>query len=160
MPDMDPLTLDRAAAPEEQPRTQIVVVGHVDHGKSTVIGRLLAIVPWVAAHDGPEVAEVCRRFEVEETELLDDLGLLFLCGVHPFTPDVLIDVDVDDGRVEQVDRRLQIFRIQATRQCPWPREPPPSEQPPVEWQTIAAGNSAGLTWRLGIEKEEVGDCFR
>ncbi len=63
------------------------------------LGRLLAIVPWVAAHDGPEVAEVCRRFEVEETELLDDLGLLFLCGVHPFTPDVLIDVDVDEGRV-------------------------------------------------------------
>ena len=63
------------------------------------LGRLLAIVPWVAAHDGPEVSEVCRRFEVGEKELLDDLGLLFLCGVHPFTPDVLIDVDVADGRV-------------------------------------------------------------
>ena len=63
------------------------------------MGRLLAIVPWVAAHDGPKVAEVCRRFEVGEKELLDDLGLLFLCGVHPFTPDVLIDVDVADGRV-------------------------------------------------------------
>lgn len=63
------------------------------------MGRLLAIVPWVAAHDGPEVSEVCRRFEVGEKELLDDLGLLFLCGVHPFTPDVLIDVDVADGRV-------------------------------------------------------------
>ncbi len=63
------------------------------------LGRLLAIVPWVATHDGPQVAEVCRRFEVEERELLDDLGLLFLCGVHPFTPDVLIDVDVADGRV-------------------------------------------------------------
>ncbi len=63
------------------------------------MGRLLAIVPWVAAHDGPTVAEVCRRFDVEEKELLDDLGLLFLCGVHPFTPDVLVDVDVADGRV-------------------------------------------------------------
>jgi proteasome accessory factor C len=63
------------------------------------LGRLLAVVPWVAAHDGPQVAEVCRRFDVEEAELLDDLRLLFLCGVHPFTPDVLIDVDVADGRV-------------------------------------------------------------
>jgi proteasome accessory factor C len=63
------------------------------------LGRLLAIVPWIAAHDGPQVSEVCRRFEVAETELLDDLRLLFLCGVHPFTPDVLIDVDVADGRV-------------------------------------------------------------
>jgi proteasome accessory factor C len=63
------------------------------------LGRLLAIVPWVAGHDGPEVAEVCRRFGVDEKELLADLQLLFMCGVYPFTPDVLIDVDVADGRV-------------------------------------------------------------
>ena len=60
---------------------------------------MLAIVPWVAAQDGPEVAEVCRRFGVGEDELLADLQLLFMCGVYPFTPDVLIDVDVADGRV-------------------------------------------------------------
>ena len=40
------------------------------------LGRLLAIVPWVAAHDGPQVAEVCRRFGVGEKELLEDLELL------------------------------------------------------------------------------------
>jgi proteasome accessory factor C len=63
------------------------------------LARLLAIVPWVSAHDGPTVEEVCRRFGVEESELLEDLNLLFLCGVYPFTPDVLIDVNVADGRV-------------------------------------------------------------
>jgi proteasome accessory factor C len=63
------------------------------------LGRLLAIVPWVAAHDGPLMAEVCRRFGVGEKELLDDLNLLFMCGVYPFTPDVLIDVDMAEGRV-------------------------------------------------------------
>jgi proteasome accessory factor C len=63
------------------------------------LARLLAIVPWVSAHDGPTVDEVCRRFGVEEKELLEDLNLLFLCGVYPFTPDVLIDVNVADGRV-------------------------------------------------------------
>ncbi|MGH9077528.1 MAG: helix-turn-helix transcriptional regulator [Acidimicrobiales bacterium] len=63
------------------------------------LGRLLAIVPWVAAHDGPPLAEVCRRFGVSEPDLLADLDLLFLCGVHPFTPDTLIEVDVDGGRV-------------------------------------------------------------
>ena len=30
------------AAPREAPRMHIVIGGHVDHGKSTVIGRLLA----------------------------------------------------------------------------------------------------------------------
>jgi proteasome accessory factor C len=59
----------------------------------------LAIVPWVAAQDGPELAEVCRRFGITERELLADLDLLFVCGVYPFTPDVLIDVDIADGRV-------------------------------------------------------------
>jgi proteasome accessory factor C len=63
------------------------------------LGRLLAIVPWVASHDGPRVSEVCARFGVAEDELLADLDLLFLCGVYPFTPDTLIEVDVSDGRV-------------------------------------------------------------
>jgi proteasome accessory factor C len=63
------------------------------------LGRLLAVVPWIAARDGPRVAEVCQRFGVGEKALLDDLNLLFMCGVYPFTPDVLIDVDVSAGRV-------------------------------------------------------------
>lgn len=61
--------------------------------------RLLAMVPWIAAADGPTVADVCTRFGCTEKELLADLDLLFLCGVHPFTPDTLIEVDVADGRV-------------------------------------------------------------
>lgn len=63
------------------------------------LNRLLTIVPWVASNDGPTVREVCARFNVEEAELLADLDLLFLCGVYPFTPDTLIEVDVADGRV-------------------------------------------------------------
>src|SRR4030081_4075000 len=63
------------------------------------LGRLLAIVPWIAAQDGPPIADVCRRFGVTERQLLADLELLFLCGVYPFTPDVLIEVDIAEGRV-------------------------------------------------------------
>ncbi len=61
--------------------------------------RLLAAIPWVAAREGPEVAEVCARFGFTEEELVDDLELLFVCGLHPYTPDMLIDVDIADGRV-------------------------------------------------------------
>jgi len=68
-------------------------------GAQDRLARLLAVVPWVAARDGPLVAEVCQRFAVTEHDLLDDLDLLFLCGVYPFTPDSLIEVDVADGRV-------------------------------------------------------------
>ncbi len=62
--------------------------------------RILAVVPWVAAADGPRLTDVCERFGYRtETELHEDLNLLFLCGVPPYTPDALIEVDVADGRV-------------------------------------------------------------
>lgn len=61
--------------------------------------RLLAMVPWVASQDGPRIEDVCSRFACTEDEVVADLGLLFLCGVHPFTPDTLIDAAVEDGRV-------------------------------------------------------------
>jgi proteasome accessory factor C len=68
-------------------------------GADARLGRLLAVVPWIAAHDGPSLEEVSGRFGVSEKDLLADLNLLFLCGVYPFTPDVLIDVHIADGRV-------------------------------------------------------------
>ena len=61
--------------------------------------RLLALVPWVVAADGPTVEEVCARFGLAEDELIAELDLVFLCGVHPFTPDSLMDVVVEEGRV-------------------------------------------------------------
>ncbi|MGI8808321.1 MAG: helix-turn-helix transcriptional regulator [Acidimicrobiales bacterium] len=61
--------------------------------------RLLALIPWVASRDGPRVDDVCVRFGCTQSELVADLELLFLCGLHPYTPDVLIDVDIADGRV-------------------------------------------------------------
>jgi predicted DNA-binding transcriptional regulator YafY len=63
------------------------------------LARLLAVVPWIVARDGPLVSEVCERFGLSEKELIEDLNLLFLCGVYPFTPDALIEVDLDGGRV-------------------------------------------------------------
>lgn len=61
--------------------------------------RLLALVPWVAAHDGPTVAEVCARFGLTADQLLDEIGLVSLVGVPPYTPDELFDVVVEDERV-------------------------------------------------------------
>jgi proteasome accessory factor C len=57
------------------------------------------MIPWIAAHDGPAISEVCDRFGLTEPELLSDLELLWVCGLYPYTPDMLIDVDIADGRV-------------------------------------------------------------
>jgi proteasome accessory factor C len=61
--------------------------------------RILAMVPWIAAHDGPAVREVCERFELTPSDLSADLGLLYLCGLYPYTPDLLIEAEIRDGRV-------------------------------------------------------------
>lgn len=61
--------------------------------------RLLSMVPWIAANDGPLVSEVCERFGLSETELAADLEVMFLVGLPPYTPDVLIDVVQEGDRV-------------------------------------------------------------
>jgi proteasome accessory factor C len=63
------------------------------------VARLLAIIPWIAAQDGPTLAEICDRFGVTRRKLLDDLEVLTMVGVPPYTPDTLIDVTVEGDRV-------------------------------------------------------------
>jgi proteasome accessory factor C len=75
--------------------------------------RLLALVPWVVAAEGPTIEEVCTRFGMTEEELIAELDLVWCCGVHPFTPDSLMDVLVEDGRVwiryaDYFDRPLRL----------------------------------------------------
>lgn len=57
------------------------------------------MVPWVVAHDGPTVTETCERFGCAPTELAKDIELLYLCGLYPYTPDLLIEAAIVDGRV-------------------------------------------------------------
>ena len=61
--------------------------------------RLLALVPWIAAHDGPTVDEVCARFDLTPEELAADLEVMWLVGLPPYTPDALIDVVQEGDRV-------------------------------------------------------------
>ncbi len=63
------------------------------------VARLLAIVPWIAANDGPTLDEICARFNVTRRKLLEDLDVLMMVGVPPYTPDTLIDVTVEGDRV-------------------------------------------------------------
>jgi proteasome accessory factor C len=61
--------------------------------------RLLAMVPWIAAHDGPTLDEVGARFDLTPKELAADLGVMWLVGLPPYTPDALIDVVQEGDRV-------------------------------------------------------------
>ena len=65
------------------------------------LARLLSVIPWVAdLPDGVLIDDIAERFDYPRNQLLDDLqDVLFFVGVHPFTPDSLIEVDVSDDRV-------------------------------------------------------------
>lgn len=62
--------------------------------------RVLAVVPWIVANPGHRVADVAARFGLREADLLADLEVVFMVGLPPYSPDALIDVQIDDeGRV-------------------------------------------------------------
>ena len=63
--------------------------------------RMLAIVPWVAAQPGgATIDEICSRFDLDREQLQECLDTAFMVGLHPYTPDALIDVIIDADRVQ------------------------------------------------------------
>ena len=61
--------------------------------------RLLALLPWVAAQQGPSVEDVCARFELSTADLLSDIALVSMVGIPPYSPGDLFDIVVEGGRV-------------------------------------------------------------
>jgi proteasome accessory factor C len=61
--------------------------------------RLLALLPWLAANPGSTVTEISERFGIAPEQLLDDLNVVWMVGIPPYTPDQLIDLEIDDDRV-------------------------------------------------------------
>lgn len=63
--------------------------------------RLLAVIPWVVDRGGASLSEISSYFDYPSEQLVTDLEeVLFMVGVHPFTPDCLVDVFISDDFVE------------------------------------------------------------
>ncbi|MFL5738123.1 MAG: helix-turn-helix transcriptional regulator [Actinomycetota bacterium] len=80
--------------------------------------RLLSVVPYVIQHQGAELSALSSVFGVSESELAQDLDLLFVSGLPPYGPGDLIEVRVEDGRVwidmaDYFDRPLRLTRNEA-----------------------------------------------
>ena len=57
------------------------------------------MLPYVIAHPGVAVDDVSQRFGYTRKELIDDLNLVFLCGLPGYGPGELIDASVEDDEV-------------------------------------------------------------
>jgi proteasome accessory factor C len=64
------------------------------------IQRILALVPWIVAHPGSPKHEIAQRFGITVEQLDDDLALVLMIGVPPYSPGDYLDVEDDeDGNV-------------------------------------------------------------
>jgi predicted DNA-binding transcriptional regulator YafY len=61
--------------------------------------RLLAVVGWLAQVGEAPIAEVARRFGMKEDDLVAELELAACCGVPPYTPDALMEIEVSETTV-------------------------------------------------------------
>lgn len=80
--------------------------------------RIMSIVPWLVVPGGVSIAETCERFQISPEDLRKDLDLLFYnVGVHPFTPDALVDVFIDEEE-DSIEVNLNDFFRRPLRLTP------------------------------------------
>lgn len=57
--------------------------------------RILVMVPWVHAHPGVQIDELCSRFGVDRETLMADFDAIQCSGIPPFSPYDMIEVWVN-----------------------------------------------------------------
>jgi proteasome accessory factor C len=74
-------------------------------GAADRLPRLLALVPWLLAHPGARLAEVAGEFGVPVSQVVDDLRLIWMCGLPGQKGGDLIDVEIDGADVLDAQAR-------------------------------------------------------
>jgi proteasome accessory factor C len=80
--------------------------------------RILLLVPYCVRHPGVSIAELAERLQTTEKEIIEDLELLFVCGLPDYTPADLIEVFIDEDHVsirmaDYFARPLRLTRTEA-----------------------------------------------
>jgi proteasome accessory factor C len=71
-------------------------------GERERLPRLLALVPYLQAHDGIAVEQAASDFGITEDQLRRDLQLLWMCGLPGHGPGDLIDLSFDGDTVSVI----------------------------------------------------------
>ena len=61
--------------------------------------RLLALLAYLAEVGDASLEDLSLRFGIDERSLVRQLELAACCGLPPYTPDELLELVIDDGRV-------------------------------------------------------------
>ena len=63
------------------------------------LGRMLDLIPYIYAHQGISKAELAKEFGISVEELQANLWTLFQCGLPPYTPGDLLELDFEGDEV-------------------------------------------------------------
>ena len=85
-----------SAAVEEEPATARSAPGRET---SRRLRRLLALIGWLAQVGEAPIADAAQRFGMSENELVAELELAACCGIPPYTPDTLMEIEVSEHSV-------------------------------------------------------------
>ena len=66
------------------------------------LNRMLLMVPFLARKEGASVNELCRKFEIDQATLMQDLDTLQMCGVPDYSPADLMEWSLEDGRARMI----------------------------------------------------------
>lgn len=87
---------------------------------ATRLPRLLALLPWLVAHNDVSIADCAAHFGVTTEQLTADLDQLIVCGLPGYGPGDLVDIQYwDDDYIHVVephmlDRPLRLTHEEAT----------------------------------------------
>lgn len=61
----------------------------------TQVERMLALVPYLRSREGISVDQVAQDFKVKPAQIIQDLNVLWFCGLPDAMPGDMIDIDMD-----------------------------------------------------------------
>lgn len=82
------------------------------------VARLLTMVPWLLHRQGIDLASAADELGVSQDQVIEDLQVLFVCGLPGHYPDDLIEASWEEGKVfvgnaDAIARPLRLGRDEA-----------------------------------------------
>jgi proteasome accessory factor C len=122
------------------------------------------MLPWVIAHPGSSVDEVCTRFGYTRDELIADLSLVFVCGLPGYGPgDLMVAyVEEDEVVVDMAEYFSGALRLSASEALALlasaetliaTEQAPPALESAVRKLTAALGIETDETLVIGLDTE-------
>jgi proteasome accessory factor C len=104
-------------SPKAKPKAKGIVSDAARRSLSR-LERILLLVPFCVQNPGISIKDIAKRFGAPEKEILEDLELLFVCGLPDYTPADLIEVIIEEDTVvirmaDYFARPLRLTRTEA-----------------------------------------------